>query len=231
MNVGYLLMNSIHFCSIASCRWLRESKKANAGNGVSILVSIPVSYSEMRHVKLLSDFLVDIRFLRNWQPGKSWSQLLGSWFKLGISLYVVSLRLKEHDNSSKLLPHPDLLHWFSSRLFFLPFWSCIDYNLPGSLLSNQLPIIKSSQSSFIYWKLTIGCNNKDFSSIEEGRKPLLLLSKFRKYITRHKFLIARQVIKCLPVFLSLDVIWVLFACKLRFNSKWKHYSQVYGIED
>lgn len=64
MSADYLLMNSINLCSFASFRSPRESKKTNVGEGVLILFSIPVSFSEIMHDKLLLDFVVDIKFLK-----------------------------------------------------------------------------------------------------------------------------------------------------------------------
>lgn len=110
--------------------------------------------------------LLDIRFLRNWQPDKSWSQLLSASFTLDIRLCIISSRLRWRDDGSKLLQHPDLFHWFSSRLFFLLLF----------LLSNHLPNIKPSQSSFIYWNLWLVATEK----------ILALLRKEKAFITTFK---------------------------------------------
>lgn len=108
------LCPSLFLCII---KMPQRNRRVNVGNGVSILVSIPVSYSEMRTGKLISDFLWDIKFPRNWQLGKSWSQLSGIWFILKIS-HSVSPRLRQHEDGSKLLPHSDILQWLPSQLLF-----------------------------------------------------------------------------------------------------------------
>lgn len=99
------LSPSLFLCII---KMPQRNRRVNVGNGVSILVSIPVSYSEMRTGKLIPDFLWDVKFPRSWQLGKSWSQLSGIRFILKIS-HSVSPRLRQHEDGSKLLPHPGIL--------------------------------------------------------------------------------------------------------------------------
>lgn len=99
------LCSSLFLCII---KMPQRNRRVNVGNGVSVLVSIPLSYSQMRIGKLMSDFLWNIKLPRNWQLGKSWSQFSGIQLILKIS-HSISPRLRQHEDGSKLLPHPAIV--------------------------------------------------------------------------------------------------------------------------
>lgn len=68
------LCSSLFLCII---KMPQRNRRVNVGNGVSILVSIPVSYSQMRIGKLMQIFFGILSF-----------QEIGSWVKAGVSFQV-----------------------------------------------------------------------------------------------------------------------------------------------